>query len=399
MKQLRKDVKNWMIWHMLAPSLIALVASGTALVLADRAGSGIELTAALTAAVIVAVILVAVSWSRSARYVLSLQGDAEEAGIWIMRHAFGRAKPGDPVLQEFPWVRDPQQKGGRVSQIISAWVAEVDAVSTEPPRMPSEELELDLAMAREFQMSLINRPHPEVPAVHTEGRLRLEFHHRYKPAMAVGGDFFQITPISNDCAGIFIADVVGHGIRSALLTGVLRALILHLQPAARNASYYLKEMNRQFSEILQAFSNPVFTTAYYWVADTTARIANYACAGHPAPFMINRDKSRVTRLISPPPPGAALGLLADQDYPGETVRLVDGNAFIFHTDGVFERRNAAGEEFGMTRLEKVIQANIYKETPFILDAIMEALDAFAGGSHQEDDICMVAVDVTSKARD
>lgn len=396
MKRLRHDVGNWLRWHAVAPSALALGCALTALVLAVYSGRGVALTGLLLAGVVLAVILLALSWWRTSRYVLSLGKEARDAGMFAMRHAFGRVKDDDPILKEFPWVRDPQEQGGRASELIRAWLEKTSAEAASSA--PDQELAMDLEMAKEFQMSLVNRPYPEVPTVHVEGRLRLEFHHRYKPAMAIGGDFFQITPISNDCAGIFIADVVGHGVRSALLTGVLRALILNLQPIARNASFYLKEMNRQFSEILKAFHTPVFTTAFYWVADTTARVANFACAGHPAPLLVNRDKARVSRLNAPLPHGAALGLLDDQEYPGETVRLIDGNTFIFYTDGVFECRNGAGEEFGIARLEKVIQANVYKDGPQILDAIIDALETFAAGAPQEDDICLVAVDVTTKSR-
>lgn len=396
MKRLQHDIRTWLRNHVIAPSALALVCASTAVALALRSGSGVALASGLLAGVSVAVILLLISWRQTSRYVLSLGDDARDAGVWIMRHAFGKVGDDSPVLKLFPWVRDPQELGGPASRLIREWL-EKKGAGAESAAM-DQDLAMDLEMAKEFQMSLMNRPHPDVPAVHTEGRLRLQFHHRYKPAMAIGGDFFQITPVSNDCAGIFIADVVGHGIRSALLTGVLRALILNLQPMARNASFYLKEMNRHFFEILRAFSQPVFTTAYYWVADTTARVANFACAGHPAPLLINRDKARVTRLVSPLPHGAALGLLDDQEYPGETVRLIDGNTFVFYTDGVFECRNHDGEEFGMVRLEKVIQANVYKDSPQILDAIMEALEAFAAGAPQEDDICLVAVDVTTTAR-
>jgi serine phosphatase RsbU (regulator of sigma subunit) len=397
-KQIRNDVRRWMMIHVVLPSGLALLSAGGALAVFIISGIHPGWLAGPVAALLVSLGLLYASWRGSARYVLTLSGDAADAGLYAMHRAFGAVEDDDPLLQKFPWVRDPHPAEGPAAKALQAWFEDNLAPAQDGVGVP-QSLENDLSMAREFQHSLMNRPLPEVPAVHVEGRLRLEFHHCYKPAQAIGGDFFQVTPIDNDCAGIFIADVVGHSIRSALLTGVLRSLILQLQPSARNVSFYMKEMNRQFAEILEPLPDPIFATAFYWVADTTSRIATYACAGHPPPYLITRDRARVARLPLAPQKGAALGLLEDQEYPGETVRLVDGNTFLFFTDGVFECRNAEGEEFGFARLEKVLQANLYKKSAEILEAVMQALAEFSGDAPQEDDICLVAVDVTTKRRE
>ena len=84
--------------------------------------------------------------------------------------------------------------------------------------------------------------------------------------------------------------------------------------------------------------------------------------------------------------------------PGETVRLQDGQTFLFFTDGAFECTNPKGEEFGLVRMEKILQANVYKSTPEILNAIGLAIEEFTRGVPLEDDLCLLAVDVTTKPR-
>jgi sigma-B regulation protein RsbU (phosphoserine phosphatase) len=160
----------------------------------------------------------------------------------------------------------------------------------------------------------------------------------------------------------------------------------------------MKEMNHEFYEILTSLPNAFFASAFYFVADTTSRIATYACAGHPPPFQVHRDRARVSRLAIPQPKGAALGLIGHESYPGETVRLLDGHSFIFFTDGVYECANPEGEEYGLARMEKVIQANIYKSTPEILDALIQSINTFVKSEPLADDLCLVAVDVTSAPR-
>jgi len=407
MKRLQRQLRRWFFLHVVTPAIIAMVACSVALSVLWNLGSGNTASSrhgyefglfVLIGAVVLSILLVAASWFRSARYVFSLKEDSTAVGLWLMKTAFGKLPDEDPVVNDFPWVRGQITPNSQAVELVNNWMehwrSEVKAQSA---RL-AEDVSRDMVLATEFQQALLNRPYPEVPAVHIEGRLRLEFHHRYNPALAIGGDFFDIIPIGNDCAGIFVADVMGHGVRSALITAILRALLSELQTQARNAAHFLKEINREFAEILEVMPTPIFASAFYLVADTTSRIATYACAGHPPPFQIHRDRARVSRLTNPQPKGAALGLLMQENYTGETVRLLDGNSFIFFTDGVYECSNPDGEEYGLARMEKVIQANIYKTTPEILDALTQSINTFVRGEPLADDLCLVAVDVTTTPR-
>jgi serine phosphatase RsbU (regulator of sigma subunit) len=88
-------------------------------------------------------------------------------------------------------------------------------------RSKNEQMETDLRMAMELQQALMSFNYPRFFG----GGRELGFSHRYRPASMVGGDFFFISRISDSCAGIFICDLMGHGVRSALITSMLRALI------------------------------------------------------------------------------------------------------------------------------------------------------------------------------
>lgn len=261
----------------------------------------------------------------------------------------------------------------------------------------SDEFRQDQALAGEFQQAFFSRTYPQVPAVHAPGRLRLEFAHSYQPAMAVGGDFFNIEAVGPDTAGIFIADVMGHGTRSALITAILRTLLNELQPQGRHAAHFMRQINQRFCSMLRGLPFTFFASATYFVADTTARIATFSSAGHPMPFFLHRIVGRISRLEQPKPRGAALGIFPDDAYGGGTARLQDGDGLIFFTDGAYEAMNAAGEEFGLARLEEVIQSNIYKSGAEILAALRASIAQFIGTAPLNDDICLVSVDVTTKA--
>ncbi len=248
-------------------------------------------------------------------------------------------------------------------------------------------------------MAMLERPYPRVPDVHIEGRLRLEFFHSYEPASALGGDFFDVLSLGPDSAGIFIADVMGHGTRSALITAILRALLGDLIQQGRNAPYFLSEINKAFCHLLKSAPSPLFASAFYFVADTTARVATFSSAGHPPPFHIRRSVSRVSRMETPTPRGTALGVIPDETYTGGHCRLVPDDVFIFFTDGVYEAHNSEGEEFGVERMEKILRKSMYKKSgQEIVEELLRTLKEFVGEEEMADDVCVVSVEVTTRTK-
>ena len=320
--------------------------------------------------------------------------EAAEAGLWILRTAYGAEAKDRQALQQ-PWADAITERTSAVQRDLTRWLNKLRQELMAESSSFSLELKRDLELATEFQQAFLSRPYPCIPEVHTEGRLRLEFNHRYQPALAMGGDFFDISQLAPDCAGVFVADVMGHGTRSALIVSILRTLIAELSRRGRNAPHFIRELNNDFCVMLRSLPSPFFASAAYFVADTTSRMATYAFAGHPPPFYLHRAVGRVTRLDMPKPQGAALGLIPNEEYGGASVRLNVGDAFLFFTDGVYEAANRKGEEFGLARLEKVLRAHVYRSSPDVLDAVMKAIQEFAGDEPVADDICMVTVDVTT----
>lgn len=312
-----------------------------------------------------------------------------EAGDWILQTAFGRAQALDDLKNKQHVVSLRQQLDG--------WLHELQQDIREQYAVQTTEMQRDLSLARDFQQAYLDRPYPRIPEVHIDGRLRLDFYHRYQPALALGGDFYNILPLKPDAAGVFIADVMGHGTRSALITAIIRTLIDDLAPQGRNARHFVTEMNKMFCGLLRSVPNPLFASAFYFVADTTARVGTFSSAGHPSPFHLHRSVGRISRLEVPMPRGAALGLMPLETYTGGYCRLVDGDVFVFFTDGVYEAHNMRGEEFGIARMEKVLRGLMYKNAREIVDGMMQAITQFVGDEPVTDDICIIAVEVTTKS--
>src|SRR4026209_248489 len=108
----------------------------------------------------------------------------------------------------------------------------------------------------------------------------LRFYHRYLPASMMGGDFFHIARLSDDKAGICICDVMGHGVRAALITAMLRALIETHAVDAADPGRFLTELNSEFTRILKQTGTLVFATVLCCVINIRERDARFGCAGH-----------------------------------------------------------------------------------------------------------------------
>src|SRR5690606_36296223 len=96
------------------------------------------------------------------------------------------------------------------------------------------EIRKDLQFAREFQTSLMPTRYPLLEFGENGKRLSLRFHHIYRPASSVGGDYSDVIRISDHSAAIFIADVMGHGARSALVTAILATLVQDFHESANS---------------------------------------------------------------------------------------------------------------------------------------------------------------------
>ena len=161
------------------------------------------------------------------------------------------------------------------------------------------QMEADLNMAREIQQAFLPHRYPTFPADANEMESALQFHHRYQPTGAVGGDFFDVLAISDTQAGVFICDVMGHGVRAALVTAMVRALADELTPAAAEPDKFLTEINRRLLAILTQTRVPMFVSAFYIVIDLVRGELRYSSAGHPSPMLVRRSAGVVESLNCP----------------------------------------------------------------------------------------------------
>lgn len=260
-------------------------------------------------------------------------------------------------------------------------------------RHKNEQMETDLRMATELQQALMPNAYPSFPS-ESEGVTALRFYHRYLPASMMGGDFFHIARLSDDTAGICICDVMGHGVRAALITAMLRALIETHAVEAADPGRLLTQLNNEFTRILKQTGTLVFATVLYCVINIRRRDARFARAGHPAPVHVRRTAGEVRMVASGEgSSGPAMGLIPNAQFKTTEAKLVPGDLLLFFTDGVVEVEDKASREFGVEGLRQSIRSNLDQPIESVLDAIIADVYKFADSTVLTDDACLVVAEV------
>jgi serine phosphatase RsbU (regulator of sigma subunit) len=258
------------------------------------------------------------------------------------------------------------------------------------------ETQRDLDMAREFQEALMPRSYPTIPSEPTDDdALTLRFHHVYRSASTVGGDFFDVIKLSDHSVGVFIADVMGHGARSALVTAILRTLIQDFALGAPGPAKFLEVINHHFHEIVRANNELIFVSAFYLVLDTRSAEVRYASAGHPSPFFADRSRRKVAPLIESVRNNPALGLFDASTYEEHAKAIIPGDLFMLVTDGELEAEDASGRQFGLGRLRDVVLKNLDLPARALNEAVLSRITGFLGDHPLPDDICLVTVEVAT----
>ncbi len=259
--------------------------------------------------------------------------------------------------------------------------------------LKNDQMQSDLNLAREIQEAFLPQSYPTFPAGTKPEQSALRFHHRYRPAVAIGGDFFDVLPVSDTEAGVLICDVMGHGVRAALVTAILRALIEQFKPIAGDPGQFLTGINNGLFAILKQTKMPMFASAFYLVADIGRGQLRCASAGHPLPCRLRRATAEVDPVdCSKASMGPALGVFEGSRYVATEQPLGTGDVVVLYTDGLFEVEGREGKHYGQERLFAAIAKFARLSASELLDHLLGDIVQFAGSSEFSDDLCVVAVE-------
>jgi serine phosphatase RsbU (regulator of sigma subunit) len=246
-----------------------------------------------------------------------------------------------------------------------------------------ERLEEELRIARQIQMRLLPQDTVSMSGIRLAALCL--------PATEVGGDYYDLLPLSPTRMGVLVADVSGKGTSAALYMAELKGLVLSLSRIYDSPAALLREANRILADNMDSRS---FITMTYAIVDTVRRTMRFARAGH-NPIIQFEAGTGATRVLTPAGLGLGIdrGERFDQILEESEVPLHEGDVFLFFTDGLSEAMNGASELFGERRLRDVIEASEGMGSEEMKETILSEIRAFVGGEAQHDDMTMVILKV------
>jgi serine phosphatase RsbU (regulator of sigma subunit) len=211
------------------------------------------------------------------------------------------------------------------------------------------------------------------------------------PTEFVGGDFFDTFIVKGeDKMGLFIFDVMGHGLTATGLKAQVRVewdklKELYLGKGTPSLllspSSVITHLNKRlFGECQRRLS---FLSLFYAVLDSSRNRLTYASAGHEPPLLFGKQGySQLTE--------GDLLLCIDEDttYRETTIETRSGDVLVMYTDGVVESMNANEEEFSVKSLIRVVGENKTNDASQIVRQVMTALKDFMGGKPVTDEFTL-----------
>ncbi len=243
-----------------------------------------------------------------------------------------------------------------------------------------KKLNFELDLARKVQFALM--PRPPKP----RGVLRVAV--RYTPANQLGGDVYDFYRLENDRLGILVADVSGHGVNSAMLSGMVKALAAPLSLAVLEPGELLAGLDVACE---QFFPEGYFCTGFYLIADEQTGLIRYAGVGHPPAIVIGPNGPRL--LQSNP---GMLGIGMVDGTAGDHDRLAPGESLIIYTDGLPDAMDPSDVLFGEQRLTTVLQSHHGMQPDQILDLVDKAVFEHTAPGRPSDDVNIIVLQYPAK---
>jgi sigma-B regulation protein RsbU (phosphoserine phosphatase) len=242
-------------------------------------------------------------------------------------------------------------------------------------------------------MAVLPNRFPTLPRGAAQAASAVKFCSIYHPTSSVSGDFFNVVRVSDTAVGVLICDVMGHGVRAALVTAMMRAIEGQLDEAAGDPGALLTELNRALRGILRQSGTTLFTTACYLVADVATSRITFANAGHPSPLHVRATPRAVEWITGRDTVGPALGLFEDVQYLTLERPVAEDDLILLFTDGLFEVENANDEAFGEIRLREAICQRAGLPPSRLMHDVFTEIEQFAKGRDFSDDVCLVALEI------
>jgi len=237
-----------------------------------------------------------------------------------------------------------------------------------------QRIEQELDIARNIQQALLPRGFRDFPHLAVSG---VNF-----PCQAVGGDYFDVFPMSDDRTAIVIADVSGKGLGAALLPTMLQGPMTGMTLGADPVRVF-GHINTFLCEHAEVDR---YATLFFGILDRHGNL-EYLNAGHLSPLLLRNGK--VTELFTQG--SFPIGLIPEATYAGASATLDPGDTLVLFSDGITEAADPEEDMFGVPRLREVLAGQQDVPLEQLQRRVIDSVEAFARGASQSDDVTLLLV--------
>ncbi|HEY9735383.1 MAG TPA: PP2C family protein-serine/threonine phosphatase, partial [Trichocoleus sp.] len=216
---------------------------------------------------------------------------------------------------------------------------------------------------------------------------RVPIHARFVPSQQLGGDCYDYYWLDPDYLAIYLLDVSGHGLGSALLsTSVLNVLRSQSLP---DVNFYrpekvLKALNETFQ---MSDQNQKYFTIWYGVLNCANRQLLYASAGHPPAVLVSGQGAETTaeRLRTP---GMPIGMMPEARYRWQRCQVPPSSTLYLFSDGLYEVLQDNQEYIGLDGFVEFLAQTQRQKS---VDDILQSMDQRRSANSATDDMSLVAI--------
>lgn len=238
-------------------------------------------------------------------------------------------------------------------------------------------LQHEMGLAQKVQEAMIPHSPPRIKGLDAVGWSR--------PASVTGGDCYDLWQMDDGRLGIFLGDASGHGIGPAIVVSQARTLIRALSEINCDPSWLLTRVNARLANDLEAGR---FVTAFLGCLSSDG-LLHWSSAAH-GPMFLRPSIGEKLTVLEPlgPPVGVLPELFCDFTPP---VPLGPGGSLVVMSDGIFEARDPAGEQFEIERVIALLDAHRDKTPQALLAVIKQAVHAWQGKEEPIDDQTVIII--------
>lgn len=315
--------------------------------------------------------------------------EGRECSVEILNHS----KDGTPFWNRLS-ITPVRDDHGVVSHYIGVQSDVTERREAEAAlRRTNEQMRKDLEEAAEVQKAWLPKVMPQVPGY--------EFGWQFRPCTELAGDSLGVLRLDENRVGLYILDVMGHGVPAALLSATLNRMLSSLREQSclyepdpdsatgltpSSPATVAKALNRQFG---LGPETGKFFTFLYGVLDIREGVFSYCTAGHPPPVRINARGARVCPMTH----GLPIGVLPDGEYRERSVRVRPGDRLLIYTDGAFEAIDENDREMGEHLMLEGLRELLGEPLDSALAEMVRRVENWCPGERPEDDVTLLAFDV------